>query len=94
MTFNVNDILYTRDGRKCGNLCIIAVDPTFTFPNSPQDLLGPTLCITCISDYGNVINLYPTLSKSFSKQFYKTLGKADSTHKHHDYYLNHPEVLL
>ena len=94
MTFNVNDILYTRDGRKCGNLVVIAVDPAFEFTHTPHSILGPTLRITCISDYGNVINLYPNLSKTFSKQFYKTLGKADSTHKHHNYYLNHPEALL
>ena len=79
MTFNVNDILYTKDGRKCGNLCVIAVDPAK---------------VTCISDYGNIVSFYPSSPKSFPKQFYKTLGKAGSTHKHHNYYLNHPEALI
>ena len=91
MTYSVNDIIYTRDGRKSGNLVVIAVDEAY---DTQTNLYGKVLRLTAISDYGNIIHLFPELSKNFSKQFFKTLGKATPTHKHYDYYLNHPEALL
>lgn len=91
MTYSINDILYTRDGRKSGNLTIIAVDEAY---DTKTHLYGSVLRLTAISDYGNIIHLYPDISTTFHKQYFKTLGKANSTHKYYNYYLNHPEALL
>lgn len=81
--YKINDILYTKNGKLCGNLTIIDIQHTDT----------ENVIYTCISDYGNIINT--TLNgPSFSKQFYLKTGKTTPTHKYHDYKLNYPEYSI
>ena len=78
-----NDILYTKDGRRSGNLTIIEIlDP---------DAFVPT--VVAISDYGNIVKFMPSV-RSLTKQFYLDTGTADSTHKYHNYKLNYPEYSI
>ncbi len=83
-----NDILYTKDGRKSGNLCVIEVIESFQLP------IGGTIpLVVAISDYGNIVKFYYMPSK-LAKQFYTDTGTADSTHKYHNYKLNYPEYSI
>lgn len=78
-----NDILYTKDGRKSGNLVIIEIlDP---------ELMLPT--VVAISDYGNIVKFVPNV-RNLSKQFYVNTGTTTPTHKYHDYKLNYPEYSI
>ena len=79
-----NDILFTKDGRKSGNLTVIELtySPPITTP-----------IVVAISDYGNIIRFTYNL-ETLRKQFYLKTGKTTPTHKYHDYILDHPEYLI
>lgn len=81
----VNDILYTKDGRKSGNLTVISVT---TKQRNGKD----SLFYEFISDYGTIIRGF--LHPSFGKQFFKTIGKATPTHKYYNYKHNYPEKFI
>ena len=95
MTYKLNDILYTKDGRKSGNLTIIAIEP-YICPEPLGIILAqkgtdiPTQQYVAISDYGNVIRF----TRINPEQYFKTVGHATEGHKYHNYYENHPEELL
>ena len=83
----LNDILYTKNGRKSGNLTVIdIVEGSFIHGHA-------TYYVECISDYGNKIKLYPEMQNIY-KQYYKQHGKAAEGHKYYNYYENHPEDLI
>lgn len=88
MNFEINDILYTKDGRKSGNLVVIDKYPTN--PNPKIFNLVATR-YQLISDYGNIIESYLL---NYKKQFYAKTGKATESHKYYNYKLNHPELFL
>lgn len=81
----VNDILYTKDGRKSGNLLVISVS-TKLYKGKESYFYE------FISDYGNKISGF--LSDKMSKQFYVKPGKATPTHKYYNYKENHPEEYI
>ena len=81
----VNDILYTKDGRKSGNLTVISVT---TKQRKGED----KLYYEFISDYGTIVSGF--LHPSFDKQFFKTIGKATPTHKYYNYKHNYPEKFI
>jgi hypothetical protein len=78
-----NDILFTKDGRKSGNLTIIEILTSN----------ATTPIAVAISDYGNIVKFVPSPSKLL-KQFYLYTGTAGSTHKYHNYKLNYPEYSI
>lgn len=90
MTYKVNDILYTKDGRKAGNLTIVDVQYLAIFKSSPERKFT---MYTCLSDYGNKV-VTPFREPSFSKQFFKTPGKATQGHKYYNYKEQHPEEFI
>jgi hypothetical protein len=82
-----NDILYTKDGRKSGNLCVIEVIDNYQLPSGIYPL------IIAISDYGNIVKFLHSPAE-LAKQFYTNTGTTDSTHKYHNYKLNYPEYSI
>ena len=82
-----NDILYTKDGRKSGNLCVIEVIDQVL----PSTTIIPL--VVAISDYGNIVKFLHSPAE-LSKQFYTNTGTADSTHKYYNYKLNYPEYSI
>lgn len=78
-----NDILYTKDGRKSGNLVIIEI--LHSGSASP--------IAVAISDYGNIVKFIINMPR-LAKQFYLDTGTADPTHKYHNYKLNYPEYSI
>ena len=82
-----NDILFTKDGRKSGNLTIIEVIPNY------HSYAGITDLVVAISDYGNIVRFTYNL-ETLRKQFYLKTGTATPTHKYHDYKLNYPEYSI
>ena len=74
-----NDILFTKDGRRSGNLTIIEILTSN----------ATTPIAVAISDYGNIVKFIPSV-RSLAKQFYLNTGTAGSTHKYHNYKLNYP----
>ena len=82
-----NDILYTKDGRKSGNLCVIEVINHVLLSGITVPL------VVAISDYGNIVK-FNYIPERLSKQFYTNTGTADSTHKYHNYKLTHPEYSI
>ena len=89
MTYKINDILYTKDGRKAGNLTVVAVEPTKLFDNS----LTTYNVYICMSDYGNKVRS-AFAEPAFSKQFFKTPGKATQSHKFYNYKEQYPEEFI
>lgn len=87
MNYQINDILYTKDGRKCGNLIIVDIVQT----QVTKDTYLPIY--TCMSDYGNMIKTWLN-EKSTKKQFYTTPGKATESHKYYNYKETHPEMFI
>lgn len=87
----INDILYTKDGRKCGNCVVVSIDLDHIVQMHGYDIDYPTIQV--ISDYGNLVTWRLSMS-NLSKQFYKHTGVADSTHKYHNYRENYPEEFL
>ena len=88
--FEINDIIYTKDGRKSGNLTVVDINEVSFWKDHPDIKFTE---YTCMSDYGNVVK---TLfgSPSFKKQFYSKPGKATSTHKYYNYKQSHPEEFI
>lgn len=82
-----NDIVYTKDGRKSGNLCIIEVIDHVL----PSGTIVPL--VVAISDYGNIVKFHHMPDK-LSKRFFTITGTADSTHKFYNYKLNYPEYSI
>lgn len=82
------DILYTKDGRKSGNLTVIEV-------KRDHPLRGDFVIdlLVAISDYGNIVKAIYS-PDSLAKQFYVATGKTTPTHKYHDYLANHPEYFI
>lgn len=92
MTLKPNDILYTRDGRKSGNIIVIdVIDCEYHIGGDPDCSISYQI-LWGISDYGNQVRW--RIGPNLWKQFYKTLGHATPTHKYYDYKLNHPEELI
>lgn len=87
----VNDILFTKDGRKIGNAVCINIE-TRTIPI----IHTPVKVYWLKTDYGNVIKLteYEFAYEPVTKRFYSTFGKASPDHKYYNYLESHPEELL
>lgn len=82
-----NDILFTKDGRKSGNLTVIELKLIF-------DRYGDDIHqVVAISDYGNIVRFTYNL-ETLRKQFYLKTGATTPTHKYHDYKLNYPEYSI
>ena len=85
--FNVGDILYTKDGRKSGNLACVHI----------QDLDGLQK-VYFMSDYGNLVTFIETwvdlVRNQTFKHFYTKRGNMSPTHKYYDYYNKHPEMFI
>lgn len=89
MTYQINDILYTKDGRKSGNLTIVDVTQVQFWLDSDET----TTRYTCMSDYGNRIETY--LAKpAFHERFFTKPGKAKEGHKYYNYKQTHPEEFI
>jgi len=96
MIYQINDIIYTKDGRRSGNLTVVDRYPSgFSNERSlkyskPLEEKFPYTYVV-ISDYGN-------LSKAkygfASDQFFVVPGKARSTHKYYNYKEKHPEEFI
>jgi len=82
MTYQINDILYTKDGRKSGNLILI---DKYMYNTTLQVLVF-------MSDYGNKVKT--TESALRRNRFIKTPGKAIESHKYYNYKQNHPEEFI
>jgi len=81
MKFKINDIIYTKDGRKSGNLTVIdETDKTYLV----------------ISDYGNILPISKSKigTETYLKQFFATTGYAEESHKYHNYKEYHPEMFI
>lgn len=89
MKYQINDIIYTKDGRKSGNLCIVDIVYVTLFGDSEH--LVPKYI--CMSDYGNRVETFLAFPSTW-KQFYKTPGKASHTHKYYNYKQTHPEEFI
>ena len=83
-----NDILYTKDGRKSGNLTVIEIKRDH---HIRDDFVIDML--VAISDYGNIVKCIYS-PDTLRKQFYLKTGKTTPTHKYHDYKLNYPEYSI
>lgn len=79
--YEINDILYTKDGRLVGNLTI--VDKVMTERGIEY---------IAISDYGNKITVPSWLN--LGELVYYKAGKADATHKYYNYKENYPEDFI
>lgn len=85
--FQINDIIYTKNGKVTGNLTVVDIQ-----------IIDTTIGLhlkkyICMSDYGNMVECYFTAS-NFTKYFYTKPGKASSTHKYYNYKENHPEEFI
>jgi len=89
----VNDILYTKDGRKSGNCVVVNINLDSTTQPFALNLRIPIPTVQVVSDYGNLVTWHLNV-KSLSKQFYKHTGVATATHKHYNYRENYPEDFL
>jgi hypothetical protein len=86
----VNDILYTKDGRKSGNLTVIdAKRVNVKVINDTE--INFYKVYECISDYGNFVSIS---SASELNGFYKELGKAAEGHKYFNYKKLNPELFV
>ncbi len=89
----INDILYTKDGRKSGNLVIIdKYEGDLDVPGATYE--PSTIKITfykAISDYGNIITI---TDASPMANFFKEVGYATDTHKYHNYKLKNPDQFI
>lgn len=89
MNYQINDILYTKDGRKSGNLTIVDITQVQFWLDT--DATIPRYI--CMSDYGNRVETYLS-QPAFNKQFYTKPGKATATHKYYNYKQTHPEEFI
>ena len=96
----VGHILYTRDGRKSGNLTVVWVGESESLLQKDQDGnvidIWDTTEVWVVSDYGNLIKtkMYILSNAIDSKQYFATYGKTTSTHKYHNYRETHPEEFI
>ncbi len=79
----INDILYTKDGRKTGNLTVVDVIDHKT--------TNGLIYYKCISDYGTTVHI-----SNFQnlKQWYKETGTASKSHKYYNYKERFPEEFI
>ncbi len=83
MKLQINDILYTKDGRKSGNLTVVDIY-----------ISHETLQVyVLMSDYGNIIRTTLSAFKNI-KYFFKTIGHATKGHKYFNHKQNHPELFI
>ena len=85
MKLKINDILYTKDGRRSGNLCVIDVKTNL------NTALMYSEAYTCLSDYGNRVIIS---SSSELEGFFKSIGKAKDGHKYYNYKMRFPEEFI
>ena len=86
MKYQVNDIIYTKNGKVSGNLTIVDI--------RQLDLTHSTITIyICMSDYGNMVER-TFLGAGFSKYFYVRPGKAGPGHKYYNYKESNPELFI
>lgn len=90
--FKINDILYTKDGRKSGNLTIVDINPNYFLGRPGLPKSGPFTYVTAMSDYGNKVNFISEIN-SFD-YFFATRGKATKGHKYYNYKETHPEEFI
>ena len=96
MTYEINDIIYTKDGRKSGNLTIVDKYPSdfskIVIPEIKTNLEKKYPYIyTVVSDYGNILKI----TRGFPvDQYFATPGKADSSHKYYNYKEKYPEEFI
>lgn len=90
MNLQINDILYTKDGRKSGNLTIIDIVQVQFWIDVETPTYPKYICMT---DYGNRIETY-LASPAIKKQFYTKPGKATEGHKYFNYKQSHPEEFI
>lgn len=85
--FNVGGILYTKDGRRTGNLACVHIQDL--------DFLQK---VYFMPDYSNLVTFTETwlddLRKERFKHFYAKRGNTSPTHKYYDYYNKHPEMFI
>lgn len=85
--FTVGDILYTKDGRKSGNLACVHIQDIDDFQR-----------VYFMSDYGNLVTFTESWSDAARtrafRHFFAKRGTVSLTHKYFDYYNTHPEVFL
>ena len=87
-----NAILFTKDGRKCGNMLVVDVEYDHYFQVRGTEL-GPYILLTAVSDYGNLATWRLTADQ-LKRQFYVESKLAYPSHKHYDYKLKYPEEFL
>jgi len=80
--FQVNDILYTKDGRATGNLTVVKV----------YEDNGVTK-IVCYSDYGNQV-IHDAHQIINGIYFFEVIGHATLNHKYRDYVNENPEIFV
>jgi hypothetical protein len=78
--YKINDILFTKDGRKIGNVTIIDI----------VEIHRDTY-YKCITDYGNILDI--DIENPLSN-FFKSPGKANESHKFYNYKEKHPELFV
>lgn len=96
----VGHILYTKDGRKSGNLTVVWIGEQNALVRKTEN--GEVIAniditpIWVISDYGNLVKtkMYTLKNAIETKQFYATYGKTTDTHKYHNYKENYPEEFI
>lgn len=83
MNLQINDILYTKDGRKSGNLTLVDIYTSH----------GVLEIYVFMSDYGNIIRTTLNALEN-SKYFFKIPGHATEDHKYFNYKQTHPEEFI
>ena len=73
----INTIIYTKDGRRCGNITVVG---------SYEVAAGNTSITryTCMTDYGNEITAFESTLTN-PRYFFKRTGLATPTHKYYNY---------
>lgn len=102
LDLEVNDILYTRDGRKIGN-CVVVYKrrlPEEDHLLYPQGTIIDSTPVMyeylLMSDYGTMISVRSNLTAyiKVNNRFYKKRGKASKGHKYYNFAKTCPEILL
>lgn len=85
--FTVGDILYTKDGRKSGNITCVHIQQH-----------GEFQLVYFMSDYGNLVKFTEIWNDDWRSQqfryFFIKRGTVNTTHKYYNYYNTHPEMFL
>lgn len=91
----VNSILYTKDGRKSGNLTCIHIKKLLSNLPIPEEERILVYEYWFMSDYGDLIKVFNFRFEMYrAKQFYSKLGIANESHKYYNYIESHPELLI